>query len=217
MNLNNHKDKEMRVPGNSNLTIFHNQLFNGMPVYRKPLVKEYLMSIQHFLEMSLNEYSRLYVLRFDLRYPENYFCFDSGLDITTFIARLNSRLEADLKRKGKEHKCHMRYVWVKEKEYSDNYHYHFAISLNKDVYFTKGKFDSSERNLSKMIQEAWESVIGNCIPGQSGLVHFCENGDYWINDKGDKYKECFERLSYLAKIETKNFGTGQKNLGSSRK
>ena len=207
----------MRVPGNSNLTIFHNQLFNGLPVYHKPLVKEYLMSIQHFLEMSLNEYSRLYVLRFDLRYPEKYVCFDSGFDITTFIARLNSRLEADLKRKGKEHKCHMRYVWVKEKEYSDNYHYHFAISLNKDVYFTKGKFDSSERNLSKMIQEAWESVIGNCIPGQSGLVHFCENGDYWINDKGDKYKECFERLSYLAKIETKNFGTGQKNLGSSRK
>lgn len=210
----------MRVPGNSNLTIFHNQLFNGLPVYHKPLVKEYLMSIQNFLEMSLYEYPRLYVFRFDLRYPNSYYCLDSSYDITKFIARLNSRLEADLKRKGKQNKCHMRYVWAKEKENSDNFHYHFAISLNKDVYFTKGKFDSSEKNLSKMIQEAWESVIDNCIPGQSGLVHFCNNGDYWINDKdknGVKYKECFERLSYLAKIETKNFGTGQKNFGSSRK
>ncbi|MFM2482823.1 inovirus Gp2 family protein [Celerinatantimonas sp. YJH-8] len=210
----------MRVSNNSNLTVFNNQLFNGLTVYHRPLVKEYLESIQDFLEMSLNEYSRLYVLRFDLRYPENYYCFENGIDITTFIARLNSRLAADLKRKGKEHKCHMRYVWVKEKEHSDNYHYHVAISLNKDVYFTKGKFESSEKNLSKMIQEAWESVIDNCIPSQSGLVHFCKNGDYWINDKdkqGDKYKECFERLSYLAKIETKVFGTGLKNFGSSRK
>lgn len=210
----------MRVPDNSNLTVFHNQFFNGLTVYQKPLVKEYLMAIQNFLEISLNEYTRLYVLRFDLRYPEKYYCFENSSDITKFIARLNSRLEADLKRKDKEHKCHMRYVWVKEKEHSDNYHYHVAISLNKDVYFTKGKFDSTENNLSKMIQEAWESVIDNCIPGLSGLVHFCKNGDYWINDKdkkGEQYKECFERLSYLAKIETKKFGSRLKNFGSSRK
>ncbi|WPC74545.1 inovirus Gp2 family protein [Vibrio porteresiae] len=210
----------MRVPGNSNLTVFEGKYFNGMKVYPAQLVKEYLECIEKFLDMSLNEHSRLYVFRFDLRYPNKYFCFSENSDISTFIARLNSRLVADLKRKGKDGKSNMRYVWVKEREDSDNDHYHVAISLNKDVYFTKGLFGGKDRNLSKMIQDAWESVIDNCIPGQAGLVHFCENGDYWLNvkdNKGDKYKKCFERLSYLAKTKTKHFGTGQKNIGSSRK
>lgn len=210
-----------RLFENTNLSLFSNAMFNNLPVQtsRGDLVEQYLSKIKITLDRGLEDYTRLYVLRFDLRYPNTYESSDTN-DISKFIASLKSQIKSDLIRKGKSGKCSLRYIWAKEKKASLNHHYHVSILLNKDVYFTYGDISSLSGNLSAMINQAWASALGVCEFVISGCIHFPENCNYWI-DKNDinystQYKDCFNRLSYLAKVDTKIYTGNLKNFCCSR-
>ena len=144
---------------------------------------------------------------------------------------LNSRLEAEELRKRREGKrvypCRLRYIWVKEKNYSDNWHYHVCILLNRDAYFTLGKFkhDKENRdvrsNMADRINDAWASALKILPEISRGLVHFSHNPIYYIDcntpEAFQQYSDLFYRLSYFAKVETKHYGDHSKNFGCSRK
>ncbi|EOG7769774.1 inovirus Gp2 family protein [Vibrio cholerae] len=207
---------------NPNLTLINEYEHISQPVITEhgKLVLEYLSRINDALEKSLDEYNRIYVQRVDLRYPKNYSHEDSRV-ITRFIESIKSKIENDLKRKGKTGRCNLRYIWVKEYATSEMPHYHMALIFNKDIYFCLGNFANDSGNLSSMIKEAWASALGIEYFQVGNSVHFPKNSTYYIH-KGresylEEYRQCFYRLSYLAKIDTKIYSNGLKNFSTSRK
>jgi len=211
-----------RLFTNTNLSLFEDEYYKNIPVLTNsgPLSEPYLEKIKSVFDKTLEEYSRVYVLRFDLRFPQGYFTFDSD-HISKFIESIKAKMDADLNRKNKKGMCHLRYVWAKEQDTSDNPHYHVAIFLNKDVYFVHGELSAHEGNLSAMIRQAWASSLGLSFHEIVGCVHFPKHCGYWVDKNSmffiGQYNDCFQRLSYLAKVETKIFQCGLKNFGSSRR
>jgi hypothetical protein len=106
------------------------------------------------------------------------------------------------------------------------WHYHVVLFLNKDRFFTLGRFKSDpdemaeDINLSDRIQKAWASALNIPINDVIGLVHFPKNPTYTLcrgsPNFEDQYFSLFERLSYFAKEETKHYGDGKNNFGCSR-
>lgn len=211
-----------RLFENSNLTLHTSNLFQGQPVldHKGPLAENYLERIQQTLDYAFNEYPRICAIRFDLRFPMFYFASDSDA-ISKFTASLKAQIKANLKRKRKEGMCNLRYIWVKEQELSDNPHYHVVILLNGNVYNSLGNFKISEDNMASRIVNAWASALGLHPNEVRGKVNFPNNCLYQVNKNKitfcNDYSSLFQRLSYLAKIDTKKYFGGSNNFGSSRK
>lgn len=196
---------------------------------------EYLQSISEVLSKSLAENKRVSVFRFDLRLPD---CIDDrsfqNYHISRFINALNARLKALHKKKLRENRrtyepC-LRFAWARERHTSSLPHYHFFITLNKDAYHAFGniaytnlsiKQNNSHPSLYGMVVSAWASVLG--IPPKSaiGLVHIPKNSVYYLNALSEdymvQYQDVMQRLSYLAKEDTKGLDKGVRNFGTSRR
>ena len=71
-----------------------------------------------------------------------------------------------------------------------------------------------------MIIRAWYSALGLELDDYHGLVHYPENCRYIldVNDRSfhGEYTNLLYRLDYLAKLDTKQFGDGDRNFGCSR-
>lgn len=216
--------------------------WKGKRVYieRGSLVVNYLEQINSVINSALSEYRRIFVVRFDLRFPADNYEPDTAA-ISRFIDSLKAQLEVREERNRREGKrvypCHLRYIWAKERLTSENAHYHVAIFLNRDAYFTLGRIrswahedgyfeewdrfpPSDERNLSDRIKFAWSSSLDLPYERMRGLVHFPNKPIYDLHQKSfdfdDQYENVFYRLSYLAKLDTKHYGSRSKNFGSSR-
>lgn len=222
-------------PYNHNLTVYSNEVWwNNHPVLQKPsgLIEQYLQSIKQTLDRACTEYTRLSVMRFDLRFPQTLDHRDDQA-ISRFVDALKAKIHADQRRKQAQGKrvypCNLRYVWVKEKVSSEAFHYHMAIMLNRDAYFTLGDYatavhpDAPTRlpeNMAERILSAWASALGMSMEHVVGLVHFPANPVYSLdrNDMAftDQYNAVFRRLSYFAKVETKQYGDRSRHFGCSR-
>ena len=75
-------------------------------------------------------------------------------------------------------------------------------------------------SLAQRIVMAWARALGRSMEQTVGLVHFSEGGVYWIKPGSplcdSQRAGLFNRLSYLAKESTKQFGHGGRNLRYSR-
>lgn len=231
-----------RHPQNHNLTVHANESsWNDLPVLQQPLglAEQYLQSIQQTLDRACTEYTRLSVMRFDLRFPQILDCRDDQA-ISRFVDALKAKIRADQHRKQAQGKrvypCNMRYVWVKEQAGSEACHYHMAIMLNRDAYFTLGNYavagysgdpdmpiDRSyepPENMAERIISAWASALGLSMEQAGGLVHFPDNPVYSVDRNAvafpQQYNAVFQRLSYFAKVETKQYGDRSRHFGCSR-
>lgn len=230
-----------RHPNNSNLHLHYEDTWNGLPVYtgRGPLILNYLIQMYETLSLSIHQYPSTCAIFFVLRFPAYWSDSDAKV-ISRFIDSLKSQIENDLlsrQRAGKRvHHTRLRYVWVKERDGALNFHYHVAIFVNRETYFTlgniKSRTDSSwddypycleardRVNMADRIIGAWASAL-NCRHDQAvGAVHFLENGVYKIDRNSPGYVQQFQnvfyRLSYFAKKETKEYGDRSNSFGCSR-
>ncbi|MCI9689787.1 inovirus Gp2 family protein [Vibrio parahaemolyticus] len=218
---------------NKKLTILNQSMFNGHEVVSGyNLCVEYLDSIYQLMDRALAEHPRTTVLRFDLRLPKCVSCPDYPYEhdtsvITRFIESFKAQVRADLakkKREGKRvHHCTIRYVWAKEINEANQPHYHVALLLNKDTYYGFGDYRTLSENLAGKIYRAWASAL---MYGDTeevmGLVHIPSDTPCYYLDRNslDYQQQCnnvFRRLSYLAKVETKQYGRCSKNFCCSRK
>lgn len=217
---------------NKNLTIFDQPYYNGwqlVPGYT--LCTEYLESIEALLHRALAEHPRTLVARFDLHLPYIVDCPDypSETDtnvITRFFSSLESKLKWDFDKKIKAgrsaHPCIIRYIWAREINESLGHHYHVALLLNKDRYFGLGDYSTVGQNLAGKIFEAWASALKRTSFEVKNLVHFpVDSPCYRLNRNSQDYtflcNEVFRRLSYLAKLETKQYGDKTKNFSCSNR
>lgn len=185
----------------------------------------YLNRIKETIDYSLNQYPRTCIMRFDLRYPYDYSVDKvNSNQITKFQESLKAMITADLKRRNIKRHSFTRFIWCKEIYSSDVPHYHMAILVNGDVFKGIGPYANDERKyMSGKIIRAWASAIGVLPCRTTHVIHYPTNAVYVINKRkgeeffNEQYKSVFYRLSYFAKLKTKDYGNKKKNFGSSRK
>ncbi|MEC6832291.1 inovirus Gp2 family protein [Photobacterium toruni] len=204
--------------------------WNERSVLNENFDEGYLSSIEKVIDKSLNDYSRILAVRFDLRLPkgnsDDYIDIHDGFNrerlLSKFIDSLKSKVKFYVKRKNKEwrrnHRCQLRYVWCREKESSDNEHYHVMIIVNKDIYRMIGEYHHNG-SLASMIVSAWGSSLELDFDQVKRLVYFPKNHSYIIDYNSSEYinqYDClFHRVSYLAKTRTKNINRYYRSFGCS--
>ncbi len=215
-----------RHPGNSNLTLSREDHYRGQPIQvsKGPFVRSYLRCLDSVVCRTLDEYSRVFAFRFDLRFPAAIdlpdFLYTNeviGRFLESFKAKIrHSRLKA-----GSSGKCihdsKVRYVWAREIGYLGKPHYHFLILLNRDAFHRLGKFEPGRDNIFNRLVGAWASALRLSLDECNGLVHIPENPTYNLRrDDELGQQELFFRASYLCKAATKAYGDGQHGFGYSR-
>ncbi len=216
----------MRHPGNSNLHLHYDPVWNGYPVLaqRGPLVNEYLHGINETLWRATNEYPRVSLFLVDIRLPSRG-VFREDSFMTRFLASLKAQIEADIfhkHRMGKRtYPCRMRFVWAREiSPSSDRSHFHVGLLLNKDTYHVLGDFDATGGNMAARITRAVSSALAISFESARGLAHFPDESVRYLDanalDFGYQRAMVFERLSYLAKAATKHYGSHANHFGCSR-
>jgi len=221
-----------RSKRNKNLTLTKSNRFRGLRVQTKcgPLCIEYLDKIYDTVEKALDEHPRTIAIRVDLRFPKFDKVEYEGRVITDFIRSLESQVKSEQYRKERErdrvHKCTIRYVWVKERNTALNEHYHLVLLFNKDRYNWLGKSKEKGDTLLSKIIDAWARTIDVTYDQANGLVYISKDKDdkpvlHRLNTNSDNFSEqlnnLFEHVSYLAKENTKIYGSRNKNFGASRR
>lgn len=226
-------------PENPNLTLTTDTHFQGMEIYTKkgPPIVQYLEKIHKTIQRSLQKYPRTLVLRFDLYFQENSYPLDEmsrdmGLaspeqqpeTISNVIRSVKSQMKSNIATRlssgVRVHQCRLRYVWIREYSSTGRLHYHVAIMVNYDTYRSAGSVGNTRNGLALMITRAWLRVLNLDYFGYSHLVRFPENCVYhlWSGDPTfyAAYTDCFKRLSYFAKSNSKVFGQHLRAFGCSQ-
>lgn len=217
---------------NKNLTTHEGGKFNGIELLTSyEFISEYLYSTENVLGLALNEHKRTLVIRFDLHFPKQTDCPDypspyQSNVISRFIASLQAKFKADLKKKRRDnvrvHHSTMRYIWCKQRKWANQPHYHVALLLNGDTYNSIGLYGSQYHNNSARINQAWLSTLGLEIHSVAGLVHFPSSRPLYYLDVNSAlfetvYNDVFRRLSYLCKSASKEYSNTGNSFCCSRK
>lgn len=215
-----------RHPGNSNLTLCHEDHYRGQPIQinKGPFVRSYLRRLDWTVCKMFDEYPRVFAFRFDLRFPaaidlHGYTYTNQVID--RFLESFKAKIRHNRLKAGSSgtysHDSKVRYVWAREVGYLGKPHYHFLILLNRDAFHRLGKFELGRDNIFNRLVEAWASALGLSLDECSGLVHIPENPTYNLRrDDEQGQRELFFRASYLCKAATKAYGDGQHGFGCSR-
>jgi hypothetical protein len=216
----------IRHQQNTNLHLHYEESYLGFPVQigKGPLIVEYLDSLYSTMQRSLNEHPRSFAFRADLRFPWDidpspYLASNAVVErfIESFKAKIRHNRDTAKRKYGNAHETAVRYVWAREIGTSGRPHFHFAILLNNDAFFTVGKFQLGRENVFNRLHEAWASALGLSISSVVGLVEIPKGFGYHLHrDDPKNLADFFYHASYLCKAATKVYGNGCHGFGSSR-
>jgi hypothetical protein len=173
-----------------------------------------LTEIERQFDYAEETKSKIFFMRYDIRFPEEYTHADNGV-----FREFQSKFMKKLSRHGLK----PQYVAVREQSREKHQHYHVALLLD-------GQKTQSIHNHILDAERLWDSTLG--LPAKEngyGLIDDCttsrdgehqENGVMLRYDdifRGKKKDDCFRRASYLAKTNTKgNAPKYQREMFSSR-
>ena len=216
-------------------TPYQGSQFLGLPINPHYLMNEYyLESIHDVLINSLNEHPRTLVFQVVLRFPETGYEASDG-SISRFIRAFKEKVKSDVQRRARQgkrvHATSVRYVWCRESNKSINEHYHVFFLLNADTFWQFGRFENPvPGELTWMLSSAWASALGLSETASKGLIHYCAGlrridvkqiaGSHKLERDGvvrDSFESVFYWMSYLAKVDTKQYGKRERSFGYSQK
>ncbi len=185
------------------MKITYDETYNGYPILTSKekglgCDEKILNRIDGLIEHTTQKHNKVLCVRMDLRYPQDYQAPTDNNHISEFI----SKFSIYFKRNGLD----PYYLWVREqKQGRNNQHYHMIVLVD-------GNKMQYPHMLTKKAEEHWGSTLK--LDGQ-GLVDHCtksRSGETQVNsyrmrrncdDYGHVKDACFERCSYLAKVNTK--------------
>lgn len=198
------------------MTITYEKTYNDHPI-NTDIEKQQgcdttiLDRINGILRHSTKKHNKVFCTRFDLHYPKVYHAPADNKHIQTFSSKFNKQLKRD----GLDPV----FIWVRERSREKRQHYHLAVMCNGN----KIQFPHKINNLAT---RHWQQTIGS---DNEGLVTYCNksrDGESQISsynirrgseDYDKTYDECFHRLSYLAKVNTKETDlNGTRRYGGSK-
>jgi hypothetical protein len=150
--------------------------------------------------MSLQSYhSRITIVRLDLHFSAVH--TPNHKHENTMLSRYIRKCKADLG--SNDWSNHKRFIhgWVKEVGKAENAHYHLFFgfqTLQRNLGLISG---DGHTGMWKLFECRWQELTGGTV--QFIRPHFLKRDDK------QAFAECFEHLSYLAKIRDKHFGTGE--------
>lgn len=195
------------------------ETYHGYPIMTDPqrglsCDTKILNEIEKQFDYAEETKSKVFFLRYDIRFPEGYTHADNGV-----FRAFQSKFMKNLSRQG----LRPQYVAVREQSREKHQHYHVALLLD-------GQKTQSIHNHIQTAERLWDSTLG--LPEKEngyGLIDDCttsRTGETQTNgvmlrpddpDMETKKADCFRRASYLAKTTTKgNAPKGQRELFSSR-
>ncbi|WP_422981228.1 inovirus Gp2 family protein [Undibacterium sp. Ji50W] len=211
---------------NTNLTLQHQDTYLGMPIQAEkgPFIVEYLDRLHQTISRAMNQYSRVFAFRFDLRFPSdmNHSAFNYENEvidrfIESFKAKIRHNRQMAFRENKYAHDSVVRYVWTREVGQLGRPHYHVAILLNYDAFCSLGRFSTGRENMFNRLNDAWASALGLSPDAVTGLVEIPQNPYYHLRrDDNASIAEFFYRASYLCKSATKVFGSGGHGFGASK-
>lgn len=169
---------------------------------------------------ALSAYPRVLALRVDLRLPDTPAATDAAV-ISRFTDSLKARIETVQQRKRREGKrvwpTTLRFVWAREfGEIKGKKHYHVVLLLNRDTWCGPGDYKDPD-SLAGMIKQAWCSALQVDAQAHSVLARFPASPSCWLTRGEDaQLQQALLQATYLAKLETKIAGDGERNFGCSR-
>lgn len=132
------------------------------------------------LDVMLESYAKIMVIRFDLR----VFVYEgSNRVMETFFRRFKKWC----RRNGMQKVC---YLWCRERSTSDKHHYHVMVALTT-------KHHQQPKVILESAKYYWEFFESGSLWVPDWCYYIVRRGD----DKG--FQDCFSRVSYLAKVATK--------------
>lgn len=216
-----------RVPNQYHLTLHTQPAYKGLPVLSiaDGFVGEYLEQIHATINRFIQRFTKVFVVRVDLRFPQYYSPYEevlSNVYLQSFIKILRCRLKIHkvLKRESGQrvHSMDFEYVWAREYgPDSHKPHFHLLLLFNGHAFNSLGHFSIIYESLYNRIGESWGEALGIHVAEGCKFVHFPEIGQYLVDSKDPgQVAQVFYRASYLAKVATKNFHDGFHVFGSSR-
>jgi hypothetical protein len=239
-----------RVPGSPQLRLYHESRYQGWAVSQEAhyegLVENYLERTWGVINTALSEYSKVYAVRVDLRYPQTY---PAGLNRDNHcMKRFFYHLKLEIDQSNLSNSTRLHYVWAREQRRSHNPHYHLLLLLNSSAIDKMGYYEPCDeggyhrQNLFHRIARAWAYALGlENNQDIVGLVEYPERNDFDkdLKDAQDvpskprhkkhaEYKvssnpadgyelaRLYYRASYLCKAYSKRFGEVTHCFGSSR-
>lgn len=164
--------------------------------------QDILVKIQERLVHMIQHHSKVLVVRFDVRYPDNHPYPQRNEDISNLMKLLKEWFY--------QNGIEAHYLWVREQNISDVPHYHVAFLIN-------GNRCQTGTGLLQAAQRLWGCTLA--YPWTQGLIHYCdlEEGRAWIMLNRPsatslpaehqafriRVQSVFERLCYLAKTYSK--------------
>ena len=156
----------------------------------------------------LSRHSRITVLRFDCRFPTNWE-HNRKLE-NNAMTRTTKMIKENLQLKRWSGHRDLISGWVYEVGNDGRPHYHCFIGF-KSCYRRLGAFGGETYSgIWELIRSAWKRTTG-------GTVHFSKN--HTVNRTNfEQLNCCIHHISYMAKVNTKQFGNGStaKNFSFSR-
>jgi hypothetical protein len=216
--------------------IYTSKTYRQLPINQNyHLIESYLNSIHNTLNNALTQHPRTIIYNAILRLPQEAGGINYDNVISRFLESFKPILKATLKRRernGKRvHDTTLRYVWCRERDSSCNDHFHIFFLLNGDTYQKWGSFNNpKEGEMFFMITEAWARAVGILASRNNGLVDV-RSQPKTINTKLirteseldqfsglmlNSYESTFHWMSYIAKLDTKNYGDNRRNFGCSQ-
>ncbi|NHZ46313.1 YagK/YfjJ domain-containing protein [Nitratidesulfovibrio liaohensis] len=118
----------------------------------KPCRRDILDAIIDRIEYMTNRFSRVLFIRFDLRYPRDFYSSRKNNDIQRFFNSFTRYLS----RKG----IAFQYVWVREQSREKHQHYRVMLPLN-------GNLTCHSWNHIERAERLWQRALGIDYPGRT--------------------------------------------------
>ena len=141
---------------------------------------EILQKIVDQLDVMLDYHCKVLIFRVDLHLHDD-------VNTSEQLSRFFRRFKKGLKRLG--HK-RIGYIWCREQDKAHKPHYHLAVIVN-------GNINQNPHYLVKDIRRYWEDWHVGSVWQPSKSFYRLSRGDLGL------YQKVFNRLSYLAKVDTK--------------
>jgi len=197
-----------RSNASNHLTITHDRMFNGKPLYyhKDGLVLEYLEDIDRVLTEALCQYPKLCAAHFNVRLPSD---FDGNH--SEVFSRFFRTLELEtnelclLKYRRRPHQYHqtvIRHVWVKGGESTSQCH--LVLFFEKRLYLCLGKSGGESSRYLSRARKAWDRAVEEDHGRRCSGLAYSPSDDVYELLKGDEafplqLNELFYRMSRLAK------------------
>lgn len=180
------------------MNIIYDNIYKNHPINTNSknahgCITEILDKIKSNFDDMLSKHSKVFALRFDIRYPKGDTTYDKN-KINDFNYNFKRNLNREKVQGG--HKVDPRLISVHEKHKSDKNHYHYLLLVN-------GNAHQSGYYLHQKANKIWKNMLDS---SEDGLVDFCNTGhkNGIMIDKNSpefekQYNEAFYQASYLAK------------------